>query len=67
MVDFDTTPDDDWRFDVGLFRYGLIVDVVHLSAGEGLYRRLEEKALRKYTIPGTSRTRVATETLEGWL
>jgi len=35
--------------------------------GEGMYRRLEAKASRKYTIPGTTRTRVAAETLGGWL
>ena len=60
--------DRDLRHEVALFRYGLIADVVHLPRGtKGLYRRLEEKATREYTIPGTSRTRVATETLRDWL
>ena len=58
----------DLRHAVALFRYGLIADLVHLPPGtKGLYRRLEEKAAREYTIPGTSRTRVAAETLRDWL
>jgi len=56
------------RHEIALFRYGLIADLVHLPPGtKGLYRRLEEKAAREYTIPGTSRTRVAAETLRDWL
>jgi len=58
----------DLRQAVALFRYGLIADLVHLPPGtKGLYRRLEEKAAREYTIPGSSRTRVAAETLRDWL
>jgi transposase InsO family protein len=58
----------DLRHEIALFRYGLIADLVHLPPGtKGLYRRLEEKAAREYTIPGTSRTRVAAETLRDWL
>ena len=58
----------DLRHAVALFRYGLIADLVHLPPGtKGLYRRLEEKAAREYTIPGSSRTRVAAETLRDWL
>jgi hypothetical protein len=58
----------DLHHEIGLFRYGLIADLVHLPPGtKGLYRRLEEKAAREYTIPGTSRTRVAAETLRDWL
>jgi putative transposase len=60
--------DTDHRHEVALFRYGLIADLVHLPPGTpGLYRRLEEKAAKDYTIPGTCRTRVAPETLRDWL
>jgi len=60
--------DIDFRHEVALFRYGLIADLVHLPPGtKGLYRRLEEKALQDYSIPGTTRTHVAAETLRDWL
>jgi transposase InsO family protein len=60
--------DTDRRHEVALFRYGLIADLVHLPPGtKGLYRRLEDKAAKAYIIPGTSRTRVAAETLRDWL
>jgi len=63
-----TLSDHDLRHAIALFRYGLIADLVHLPPGtKGLYRRLEEKAVREYTIPRTSRTRVAAETLRDWL
>jgi transposase InsO family protein len=53
---------------VALFRYGLIADLVHLEPGsKGLYRQLEEKAAKDHSIPGTTRTRVALETLRTWL
>lgn len=58
----------DLRHEIALFRYGLIVDLVRLPPGtKGLYRRLEQKAAGEYTIPGTTRTRVAAETLRDWL
>ena len=61
-------PDADRRQAVALFRYGLIADLVHLPPGEkGLYRKLQEKAAVAYCIPGTTRTRVAAETLRDWL
>lgn len=51
-----------------LFRYGLIADVLHLPAGSrGLYECLRQKAAADYTIPGSSRTRVAAETLRHWV
>lgn len=60
--------DCDLRQEVALFRYGLIADLVHLPPGTpGLYRRLEEKAAGDYRIPGSTRTRVAPETLRDWL
>ena len=53
---------------IALFRYGLIADFVHLPEGSrGLYARLREKARQSYVIPGSTRTRVAAETLRDWL
>jgi transposase InsO family protein len=53
---------------VALFRYGLIADLIHYRRGErGLYARLDEKAAKSYAIPGSNRTRVAAETMRGWL
>lgn len=53
---------------VALFRYGLIAEFIHLSAdAKGLYARLRQKAAHSYVIPGSSRSRVATETLRDWL
>ena len=63
-----STPTDDYRQQVGLFRYGLIADLINLPPGSpGLYQRRHEKAARTYTIPGTHRTTVAAETLRDWL
>jgi transposase InsO family protein len=53
---------------VALFRYGLIADLRHLPAGDrSLHTRLRETAAREYDIPGTTRRRVAAETLRDWL
>lgn len=52
---------------VALFRYGLIAELLHLERGDGLYAKLREKAERSYEIPGTTRTRVAPDTLRDWL
>jgi len=58
----------DYRHEVALFRYGVIADLVNLPPGsKGLYRKLDEKAAKEYTIPGTSRTEIAAETLRDWL
>ena len=60
--------DSDPRHAVALFRYGLIADLVHLPRGaKGLYAQMERKAAVEYTIPGTTRTRVAAETIRDWL
>lgn len=60
--------DDETREKIALFRYGLIGDLIHRPAGEkGLYALLAHKAAQSYEIPGTLRTRVATETVRGWL
>ncbi len=61
-------PDTDLPHQVALFRYGLIAELVRLPPGTpGLYRRLEAIAAQDYVIPGSSRTRVAAETLRDWL
>lgn len=53
---------------IALFRYGLIADLIHLPPGtKGLYGLIAEKAARSYAIPGSSRTRVACETIRDWL
>jgi len=57
-----------FRQTVALFRYGLIAEFVHLPPGSpGLYAKLQAKAEQTYTIPGSTRTRVAAETLRDWL
>ncbi len=51
-----------------LFRYGVIADFVHLPSGtKGLYQLIRKKAERQYTIPGSTRTRIAEETIRSWL
>jgi putative transposase len=58
----------DSRQTVALFRYALIAEFVHLSPNTpGLYSKLQEKAELSYNIPGSTRTRVAAETLRDWL
>ena len=53
---------------VALFRYGVIADLVHLPRGTaGITARLHNKAEQVYTIPGSRRTRVASETIRDWL
>jgi transposase InsO family protein len=61
-------PDTDRRQAIGLFRYGLIAELAQLPPGhKGLSERLAAKAALEYTIPGSTRTRVAAETLRDWL
>ena len=61
-------PETDRRQAIGLFRYGLIAELVHLPPGsKGLAKQLAERAARDYSIPGSTRTRVAAETLRDWL
>ena len=58
----------DPRQTVALFRFGLIAEFVHLPPNSpGLYARLRQKAESSYAIPGSTRTRVALETLRDWL
>ena len=48
---------------VALFRYGLIADLFHIRPGGGLHNEIRKRAERTYEIPGTTRTRVAAETI----
>ena len=59
---------DERRREIALFRYGVIADLVQLEPHHrGLYALLSKKAEQDYTIPGSLRRHVATETLRGWL
>ncbi len=63
-----TEPTDERRQAVALFRYGVIADLVHLPVGTpGTGAMLRAKAGRTYVIPGSSRTRVAAETIRDWI
>jgi len=63
-----TDSDDDLRQAIALFRYGVIADLVHLPVGTpGTGAMMRAKAERSYAIPGTTRTRVAAETMRGWI
>ena len=58
----------DHRQSVALFRYGLIAEFAHVALNTpGLYAKLQHKANQSYAIPGSTRTRVAAETLRDWL
>lgn len=62
------TLDDQTREQIGLFRYGLIADLLHQDGEKkALSVLLREKAERVYDIPGSRRTRVAAETIRDWL
>jgi transposase InsO family protein len=53
---------------VALFRYGLIADLLHIKPGTGtLYEEIRNRAARDHEIPGSTRTRVASETIRTWL
>jgi len=54
--------------EIALFRFGLIADLKDLPPGtRGLYAKLREKSEQDRFIPGTTRTRVAAETIRDWL
>lgn len=56
--------------EIALFRYGLISDLIRPADPAdplALYERLRQKARGSYCIPGTRRTRVAVETMRGWM
>ena len=62
------TLDEQTRKQIGLFRYGLIADLLHTDGEKkGIYALLRERAERVYDIPGSRRTRVAAETIRDWL
>ena len=59
---------DDLRQEIALFRYGVIADLVHLPVGApGTGALMRAKAEQSYTIPGSDRTRVAANTIRGWV
>ena len=64
-----TDSTNDHRHAVALFRYGVIADLVRIKPGsaQGLYGAITEKAALDYTIPGSTRTRIAPETIRHWL
>jgi transposase InsO family protein len=56
------------RQQIALFRYGVIADLIQLLPGTpGIYRLMAEKADREYRIPGSSRTRIAMDTIRDWV
>jgi putative transposase len=58
----------DRRHDIALFRYGVIAEFVQWpKEDKGLYEAIRDKAARDYAIPGTTRTRIAAETIRDWL
>ena len=62
------TPQSDLAEEIALFRYGLIADVVRLDPGSsGIYTQLRERAAQQYEIPGSSKRRVAAETMRAWV
>ena len=62
------TPHSDLAEEIALFRYGLIADVVRLDPGSsGIYAQLRERAAQQYDIPGSSKRRVAAETMRAWV
>lgn len=59
---------DERRREVALFRYSVIADLVHLEPHHrGLYALLAKKAEQDFTIPGSLRRHIASETIRGWL
>jgi putative transposase len=68
LVEIASMTDAEYRQALALFRYGVIAEFVQLPANSrGLYARLREKAKHEYRIPGSTRTKVAVETMRHWL
>lgn len=62
------TPKPDLRQRIALFRYGLVSQLLPLTAGSPLRRdRLSSLSTQDHTIPGTHRLRVAEGTLREWV
>jgi putative transposase len=63
-----TDPQTERAQAIALFRYGVIAELVQWPKEEkGLYEAIQTKAERDYAIPGSTRTRVAAETIRDWL
>ena len=61
-------PEDQLRQAIALFRYGVIADLAHLPVGApGTGAMMRAKAEQSYVIPGSTRTRIAAETIRGWI
>ncbi len=61
-------PDDELRQAITLFRYGVIADPAHLPVGTpGTGAMMRAKAEQAYIIPGSTQTRIAAETIRGWI
>ena len=61
-------PEDQLRQAIALFRYGVIADLAHLPVGApGTGATMRAKAEQSYVIPGSTRTRIAAETIRGWI
>ena len=58
---------EELRQKIALFRYGVIAELLSLHGQKGIQAVLQEKAARTYQIPGSHRTRIASETIRGWL
>ena len=60
--------DDKLREEIGLFRYGVISELVssRLDPGE-LTQLINNKSEQRWHIPGSSRTRISTATIRRWL
>ena len=60
--------DEKLHREIALFRFRIIADLVQLPPGSpGIGAKLHAKAEEDYAIPGTHRTRVASETMRDWL
>jgi putative transposase len=67
MPSSETDPHDR-NTEIALFRYGLIAQLVHTPPENGQQEALlREIAARRYTIPGSTRTRVSLTTLRRYL
>ena len=60
-------PASDIPHEVALFRFSIIADLLSLPVGSAITARIAQKATQVYLIPGTRRTRIAPETIRGWL
>ncbi|NEV65485.1 helix-turn-helix domain-containing protein, partial [Thiorhodococcus minor] len=61
-------PQTDRHQEIALFRYGVIAELVQWpKERKGLYAAIAAKAERAYAIPGSTRTRIAAETIRDWL